>query len=152
MTRYIFLLLFTISLSNCASAKVVSSIPGKSGIVAISQVNQEEARIKAMTLMERTCTGKSVEIVKEGEVVIGQRTDSNTNTDFNEKNKSNYVGASAGAVNKNTTYNNNSANTSATGVAVKAGSSSSDTTGSVKSNSSTTTVNVTEYQIEYKCK
>ncbi len=59
-------------LGGCATARLVETQPGKGGVVAIKPTGSSDAREKAKGIMQETCGGKKVEIVAEGEHVIGQ--------------------------------------------------------------------------------
>ncbi len=71
---------FLITLSvlvSCASARVVTVEPGQGGIIAVNPKDSSDAREKAVALMSENCRGK-YKIVKEGEEVVGQTSQSQT--------------------------------------------------------------------------
>jgi hypothetical protein len=62
------------------------------GVVALKLDHRDEDRIKAQTMMDRTCQPLAVKILEEGEIVVGQETKSSGNTSFNEGQKGQKVG------------------------------------------------------------
>jgi len=80
----LFLFLFLlITAYGCSSARQVEILPGNGGTVAISPRDSQEARDKAHILMSQTCQGRGFEIIKEGEVVVGQSTQTHHNQQAN---------------------------------------------------------------------
>ncbi len=57
--------------TGCSTARLISTKPGDSGVVAVNPPNDASAREKAQSLMAATCGSKRVEITEEGEQVIG---------------------------------------------------------------------------------
>ncbi len=103
-------------LGGCATARMVESEPEVGGVVTIAPQGNEEARQKAEALMRQTCAGKTYKIVKEGEVVVGSRTEAKQNE--TPKEDKNLFGKK---------------------------------TKSVETSSSTSTSNVTEWRLTFKC-
>lgn len=120
MINLIFFILVSITI-NCASARVVSSMPGEGGTIAIAKgFKGDEAEANARSIMERNCSPKKVKIKKEGEVVIGTQTNVKEDTNLATQNKQ-----------KNFTTNTSTANVSRSGQS--------------------TTTNISEWQVEYIC-
>ncbi len=71
-------------LAGCATARVVSSQPGKGGVIAVNPPNDADARSKAEELMRANCHGKKFEIVEEGEAVIGTTSYGHENTSLSK--------------------------------------------------------------------
>ena len=71
-----------LAVASCATqpyqgqARNVKMKPGQGGVVAISPDNRSEDRTKAEQIMAQTCSGKTVKVLEEGEVVVGQTTTS----------------------------------------------------------------------------
>ncbi|MNT49851.1 hypothetical protein D3C72_1867280 [compost metagenome] len=98
------------------------------GIIALKLDHRDEDRIKAQGMMDRTCQPLAVKVLEEGEVVVGQETKSSGNTSFNDGNKSQKVG-------------------DLFGMPVMSG--GKDPSQQVESSTSTTQIK--EWQINYEC-
>jgi hypothetical protein len=79
LNRWVAPLALLALLGACATARVVTVQPGRGGVIAIAPANDPEARQKADVIMKQNCGEKKVEIVEEGEAVVGQ-TISNSST------------------------------------------------------------------------
>lgn len=62
------------------------------GVVALKLEHRDEDRAKAQSMMERTCQPLTVKVIEEGEVVVGQETKVKGNTSYNEGSKGEKVG------------------------------------------------------------
>lgn len=113
---------FLLTLSACATARVVEVYPGKGGVISLSPPQSPEAREKAKALMSDGCQGKKSTIVKEGEVVVGQKSEGEEESTQEDKRSTNLF----------------------------TGKTSSKPMG--KTRSSSTTSNLTEWRITYRCK
>jgi hypothetical protein len=61
-------------LASCATATVVETSPGVGGVISVKPAQDPEARQKARALMVQTCGRKRFKIVKEGRVAVGTET------------------------------------------------------------------------------
>ena len=81
------LLAALLSVVSCAydptSARSVAMKPGKGGVVTLSHHDDPRSRAKGDEIMNRTCAGKKVEVVEEGEAVVGSSKRSNTENNNN---------------------------------------------------------------------
>ena len=61
-------------LSACAKPRVVSEIPGTSGIIAVRSRDHKSSRNKADKYMSENCAPNGYKIIEEGEQVSGEVT------------------------------------------------------------------------------
>ena len=73
------LLILPLFVVSCSSVRVVSVEPGEGGQVAVSPRDSEDARQKAIAMMQENCGSRHYKITKEGEEVIGSSTRSTAN-------------------------------------------------------------------------
>lgn len=102
--------LMVVTLNSCASAKMITTTPGQGGVIALSSSTSDGAREKAEELMRRNCGAKQFEVTQEGEVVIGQRTVSSSNSSSNPA----FIGGRRGQVYAVGGYNSSSGTTETT--------------------------------------
>src|SRR4051794_23466036 len=113
------------TLVGCTTARVVTKYPGKGGVIAIKPQDSEEARHKAEALMRQNCNGGAYTITKEGEEVVGSKTqtDIRSQTEPTKTRKSKVLGLP---------------------VTV--------TEGGTRASESSTTHHETEWRLAYECK
>ena len=58
-------------------AREVKRMPGSGGEIALKPEHRDEDRAKAQAMMGSNCGASSVKVTEEGEVVVGQTTNSN---------------------------------------------------------------------------
>ena len=58
-------------------AREVKRQPGNGGEIALKQEHRDEDRLKAQSMMTTNCGSTAVKVLEEGEVVVGQTTNSN---------------------------------------------------------------------------
>ncbi len=107
-------------------ARDVKKKPQEGGVLALPLDPRDEDRMKAEVKMKQNCQNMSYKIVEEGEVVIGQKTNS-TGREDNRENTQRKVG-------------------SLWGIPLVSGDS-----GGKNTSSSTTTESIKEWQISYEC-
>lgn len=99
--KYLFLIAL-IGLTSCQTlpyqpyARDVKKKPNHNGIIALKLEHRDEDRAKAQMMMENNCRPAPVNILEEGEVVIGQESTSNSNTSKNAGQASQPVGSFLG--------------------------------------------------------
>lgn len=77
--KFILIAIVSFILVSCTTVRVVSKQPGKGGVVAVHQgLIGGDANVMAKGIMKENCGGKRVEVLEEGESVIG--TTSKTDT------------------------------------------------------------------------
>lgn len=126
--------LAAISLTACQSmpyqpyAREVKRVPGTGGEIALKIDHRDEDRTKAQTIMAANCGTAEVKIVEEGEVVVGQT----TNTNAQETHNGATAGTKVGSL---------------WGMPIMSGghSATNDT------NATATTTNLKEWNIKYSC-
>ncbi len=74
-------------------ARDVKRKPMESGIVALKLEHRDEDRAKATEMMAANCGTKKPVILEEGEVVVGQTTQTNGNTDYHRGSSGKQVGS-----------------------------------------------------------
>ena len=118
-------------LQSCVTApyqpysREVKKAPGKSGVIALKAGYNDQDRADADKKMKRNCATKSVGVAEEGEVSVGQKTNSTAEKTHGTKNKEAFkIG----------------------GLAFGSQKPSEDI------ETSTTTTDVKEWQISYNCK
>lgn len=109
-------------------ARNVKSKPKQGGIVALKTEHRDEDRAKAQKMMEQNCGTLAVNVLEEGEVVVGQETKSSANTSYDQGTKDQSMGSLFGI------------------PVVSEGKKPSNST-----DTSSTTVSVKEWQISYEC-
>ena len=89
-------------LTSCQSmpyqpyARDVKKKPNQNGIIALKAVHREEDRQKATSMMATNCGPAKVNVIEEGEVVIGQESTTNSNTSRNAGSHGTQVGSFLG--------------------------------------------------------
>jgi hypothetical protein len=123
-------MLLSLTLVTCASTRVVSSSPGQGGVIALQRglFQQEEARAQLASTMATNCGQRRPRVVKEGEVVVGQRTQSASNTNSSSQ-------STGGTVR----------------VAPNLAVGQSNTEGTSTTTGNATTQDIVEWRIEYVC-
>lgn len=104
MKQYMAALLITVPfMASCATIRVVTTRPRNGGVIAIQAGlwGQDEARMKAESVMRSTCGGK-FEITEEGEAVIGTTSTTRGNADqkYNNRGSSTQLSSSTDTTNK----------------------------------------------------
>lgn len=107
-------------------ARNVTIKPQKEGVISIAVNHRDEDRQKAQEMMTRNCQPYEVEVLEEGEVAVGTKTDS-TGRDTDRASTERQVGTLFG-------------------VAVMSGEA-----GGKNTQSSSQTVSIKEWHISYKC-
>ena len=107
-------------------ARDVKKKPMEGGILALPLEPRDEDRMKADLKMKQNCQNLAVKVLEEGEVVVGQKTNSTSSENNREKSKQNYGNLF--------------------GIPVV-----STNPGGKDMSSSTTTENIKEWQISYEC-
>jgi len=107
-------------------ARDVKKKPQTGGTIALHAEHRDEDRAKATQMMNTTCGSNEVKIVEEGEVVVGQATNTNSN--------------------QNSNYGNKQQVGTLFGMPVTSGSDASTNV-----NSTATTTQLKEWQITYEC-
>lgn len=107
-------------------ARDVKKKPQTGGTIALHSEHRDEDRAKATQMMSSTCGSNEVKVVEEGEVVVGQTTNTNAN--------------------QNSNYGNKQQVGTLFGMPVTSGSDASTNT-----NSTATTTQLKEWQITYEC-
>ncbi len=59
---------------SCSSARVVETMPGRGGSIALPSRTSSGARNQATQMMAENCPGGAFEIIREGEAIVGART------------------------------------------------------------------------------
>ncbi len=72
-------------------ARDVKKAPGKSGIIALHTNPRSEDRTEADRKMKDNCKGQEVNILEEGEVTVGQQTDSQSAKTRGTKDKEDFA-------------------------------------------------------------
>ena len=133
-TAQFIMLALTISIvSGCQTipyqgqARDVKKKPSEGGTLALPLDPRDEDRAKAELKMQQNCGAGKYKILEEGEVVIGQKTNSDTREDNRDRNQQK-IG-------------------SVFGMPLMSGDA-----GGKNMSGSTTTENVKEWQISYECK
>ena len=81
MRRFPAVVLMTAAaVSGCATTRVVTSKPGKGGVIAIHEGLFGDARADAKKKMKSNCGKKKPEITEEGEAKVGSHTSTNGST------------------------------------------------------------------------
>ena len=107
-------------------ARDVKKKPQSGGTIALHAEHRDEDRAKATQMMSSTCGSNEVKVVEEGEVVVGQTTNTNAN--------------------QNSNYGNKQQVGTLFGMPVTSGSDASTNV-----NSTATTTQLKEWQITYEC-
>jgi hypothetical protein len=132
--KNVFLMAILVAMSGCVTmpyqpyARDVKKKTQQGGIVALKVEHRDEDRAKAQDMMTKTCSPMPVKVLEEGEVVVGQETKTKGNTSFNQGKEGEQVG-------------------SLFGVPLVSG--QKDPSQSTESSSST--VQIKEWQISYEC-
>lgn len=74
-------------------AREVKRLPGKGGEIALKAEHRDEDRAKAQTVMASNCGNLKLKILEEGEVVVGQTTNSNATEVHNRAQQGTTVGS-----------------------------------------------------------
>lgn len=107
-------------------ARDVKKKPQAGGTIALHAEHKDEDRAKATQMMSSNCGSNEVKVVEEGEVVVGQTTNTNAN--------------------QNSNYGNKQQVGTLFGMPVTSGSDASTNV-----NSTATTTQLKEWQITYEC-
>ena len=107
-------------------ARAVKMKPDQGGVIALHSEYRDEDKAKALDMMRTACGANPYKITEEGEVVVGQTTNTNTN--------------------ENTDYGNKHQVGTFLGLPVTTG---SDRQNNVNSNATTTQLK--EWQMTYEC-
>jgi len=107
-------------------ARDVKKKPQVGGTIALHTEHRDEDRAKATQMMSSNCGANTVKVLEEGEVVVGQTTNTNAN--------------------QNSNYGNKQQVGTLFGMPVTSGSDASTNT-----NSTATTTQLKEWQITYEC-
>jgi len=107
-------------------ARDVKKKPQAGGVIALHTEHRDEDRAKATQMMSSNCGSSEVKVLEEGEVVVGQSTNTNAN--------------------QNSNYGNKQQVGTLFGLPVTSGSDASTNT-----NSTATTTQLKEWQINYEC-
>jgi hypothetical protein len=73
-------------------AREVKKKPSEGGVIALKTEHRPEDRQKAEQLMTTNCGSAQVKVTEEGEVVVGQKTNSNASSYADKKDESVNVG------------------------------------------------------------
>jgi hypothetical protein len=97
-----------LSLSSCMTppqpyAKTIEMEPGKGGVIMIHPSEDPIAHQKAEAMMQSNCSGKKVQILKEGETKIGTASSGDTQ---NNTRQSGFLDQLAGIGNKSESHTN----------------------------------------------
>lgn len=104
-------------------AREVKKKPSSGGVIALRTTHSPEDRAKADTLMRSNCGSAEVKVLEEGEVVVGEKTNSTANSNYHAGNPGTQKGIfTFGASNPG-----------------------------YDTNTSQETVKLTEWQIQYEC-
>lgn len=109
-------------------AREVKRVPTRGGEIALKAEHRDEDRLKADTMMSSNCGGGKIKVLEEGEVVVGQTTNSNASQTQNRASGGTQVGTLFGIP-----------------VTSGARGASNDTA------TSATTTSVKEWNIKYEC-
>lgn len=109
-------------------ARDVKKRPQQGGVIALKSEHRDEDRMKADRMMSTNCTNQNVKILEEGEVAIGQTTTGSAQESHQKGTDGTQVG-------------------SLFGIPVVSGQQDP----SKSTASSSTTTNLTEWQISYEC-
>ena len=109
-------------------AREVKRVPTRGGEIALKAEHRDEDRLKAESLMSSNCGGGKIKVLEEGEVVVGQTTNSNATQTQNRASGGTQVGTLFGIP-----------------VTSGARGASNDTA------TSATTTSVKEWNIKYEC-
>jgi hypothetical protein len=74
-------------------ARDVKKKPNANGIIALRLEHREEDRAKAQTMMQANCQQARVNVLEEGEVVIGQKSVTDAQTEKNQAESGTQVGS-----------------------------------------------------------
>jgi hypothetical protein len=74
-------------------AREVKKKPGVSGLIALKPEFRDEDRAKAQSIMASNCSGSIVNVLEEGEVVVGTKNVANSREVQNEKKSGMQVGS-----------------------------------------------------------
>ncbi|CAN5577474.1 hypothetical protein BH10BDE1_BH10BDE1_33130 [soil metagenome] len=102
MLALIVLALPLLSLVGCQTmpyqpyAREVKRQPGKGGEIALKTEHRDEDRAKAQMMMGTNCGANAIKVTEEGEVVIGQTTNSNASQTHNQGQAGTTVGTFLG--------------------------------------------------------
>jgi hypothetical protein len=77
-------------------AREVKRMPGNGGEIALKTEHRDEDRSKAQSLMTSNCGVSPVKVIEEGEVVVGQTTNSNASQTHNAGSSGTPVGTFLG--------------------------------------------------------
>lgn len=94
--------MFVALLTSCQSmpyqpyARDVKRKPNQNGIIALKVGHRDEDRQKATSMMATNCGSAKVNVIEEGEVVIGQESTTNSNTSKNAGSQGTQVGSFLG--------------------------------------------------------
>lgn len=101
-------------------AREVKRLPGKGGEIALKSEHRDEDRSKAQSLMTSNCGALSVNVLEEGEVVVGQTTNSNASETHNNGSSGVSMGSFMGLpISSGGTKASNDTATTATTTALK---------------------------------
>ena len=101
-------------------AREVKRMPGNGGEIALKTEHRDEDRAKAQAMMTTNCGSAPLKVLEEGEVVVGQTTNSNASQTHNNGQASTQVGTFLGMpVTSGGTQASNDTSTSATTIALK---------------------------------
>ncbi len=92
-------LIFSVSCAIVPYAREVKKKPSTGGTIALRTHHSAEDRAQADLLMRTNCSGGDVKVVEEGEVVVGQVTQSNANKNYNSTQTSDWGGVTFGSYN-----------------------------------------------------
>lgn len=126
--------LICVGLSACQTlpyqpyAREVKKKSQQGGVIALNLNHRSEDEQKAQTLMKNTCGQLDVQVLEEGEVVIGQETKSRSDSTYQQQTPGKQVG-------------------NLFGIPVTSGGRDAST----QQESMTSTVAVKEWQIQYEC-
>ncbi len=101
-------------------AREVKRQPGKGGEIALRTEHRDEDRAKAQSMMGTNCGSTAIKVLEEGEVVVGQTTNSNATQTRNQGSQGTTIGTFLGMpVTSGATQASNDTAMSATTTALK---------------------------------
>ncbi len=101
-------------------AREVKRQPGNGGEIALRTEHRDEDRLKAQSMMTTNCGSTPVKVLEEGEVVVGQTTNSNASQTHQQGQEGQQVGTLFGMpITSGSQQASNNTATSATTTALK---------------------------------
>lgn len=126
MTSKLTALLPLLVLAGCQTmpyqpyAREVKRMPGNGGEIALREEHRDEDRAKAQAMMNSNCGASTVKVLEEGEVVVGQTTNSSATQTHNAGSQGTQVGTLFGIpVTSGSREASNNTATTATTTALK---------------------------------